>query len=118
MVLGNFNMTNAGMLNQRLIDRGQHPVFGTDTQTVLEEIGFHLDEQHTELYHELREEGLTGQEIQRRIIEDLNIPQLIRTSADGWDGGFSIVGAVGNGDAFVMRDPHGIRHVIISRTMS
>ena len=109
MVLGNFNMTNAGMLNQRLIDRGQHPIFGTDTQTVLEEIGFHLDEQHTELYHKLREQGMSGQDIQQHILTALDIPQLIRTSAEGWDGGYAIVGAVGNGDAFVMRDPHGIR---------
>lgn len=109
MVLGNFNMTNAGTLNQRLIDRGQHPIFGTDTQTILEEIGFHLDEQHTELYRALREQGMSGQDIQQHIISALDIPQLIRTSAEGWDGGFSIAGAVGNGDAFVMRDPHGIR---------
>ncbi|QQL44125.1 amidophosphoribosyltransferase [Sulfuriroseicoccus oceanibius] len=109
MVLGNFNMTNAGALNQRLIERGQHPVFGTDTQTVLEEIGFHLDEQHQNLYHQLRDAGLTGQEIQERINDAINVPDLIRTSADGWDGGFSIVGAIGNGDAFVMRDPRGIR---------
>ena len=58
MVMGNFNMTNASELNQVLISRGQHPVFGTDTQTVLEEIGYHLDEAHTELYHQLRDQGM------------------------------------------------------------
>ena len=47
MVMGNFNMTNTVELNERLIRRGQHPVFDTDTQTVLEEIGFHLDQAHT-----------------------------------------------------------------------
>ena len=73
MVLGNFNMTNAGELNQRLIARGQHPVFGTDTQTVLEEIGYHLDEAHNELYRKYREEGIPGPEIPKLISEYLNI---------------------------------------------
>ena len=58
MVLGNFNMTNTPELNQRMIERGQHPVFGTDTQTVLEEIGYHLDEAHTDLYRALRDLSL------------------------------------------------------------
>src|SRR6478735_9524026 len=48
MVIGNFNMTNTRELNQLMVDRGQHPVFGTDTQTVLEEIGVHLDDVHTD----------------------------------------------------------------------
>ncbi len=63
MVLGNFNMTNTPELNQRMIERGQHPVFGTDTQTVLEEIGYHLDEAHTDLYRALRDSGMPGPEI-------------------------------------------------------
>ena len=63
MVMGNFNMTNAGELNNVLIERGQHPVFGTDTQTVLEEIGYHLDEAHTDLYRHLRDSGVPGSEM-------------------------------------------------------
>jgi len=109
MVLGNFNLTNSGELNARLIERGQHPVFGTDTQTVLEEIGFHLDQQHENLYRTLRDNGLGGQDIQREISARLDIPGLLRNAAAGWDGGYAIVGAIGNGDSFVMRDPHGIR---------
>ncbi len=116
MVLGNFNMTNAGELNQRLIARGQHPVFGTDTQTVLEEIGYHLDEAHNELYRKYREEDIPGPEIPKLISEYLNIPQIIRSSAEAWDGGFTILGAIGNGDFFCLRDPHGIRpcHYLIT----
>ena len=116
MVLGNFNMTNAGELNQRLIARGQHPVFGTDTQTVLEEIGYHLDEAHNELYRKYREEGIPGPEIPKLISEYLNIPQIIRSSAEAWDGGFTILGAIGNGDFFCLRDPHCIRpcHYLIT----
>ncbi|WP_411825669.1 amidophosphoribosyltransferase [Luteolibacter sp. AS25] len=116
MVMGNFNMTNAGELNNTLIQRGQHPVFGTDTQTVLEEIGYHLDEAHTDLYHKLRDQGVPGSEIPQHISDALDIPNLIAQSAEPWDGGYSICGAVGNGDMFVMRDPRGIRpcHMLIT----
>ena len=109
MVQGNFNMTNAGELNQVLIQRGQHPVFGTDTQTVLEEVGFHLDEAHTDLYHTLRDAGFPGTEIPKKISEQMDLHKIVAESAEGWDGGYAISGAVGNGDMFVMRDPHGIR---------
>jgi len=109
MVMGNFNMTNAGALNQKLIERGQHPVFGTDTQTVLEEMGFHLDEHHTDLYHTLRDRGVKGSDIPPLISEQIDLPSIIRESAEPWDGGYAICGVVGNGDMFVMRDPRGIR---------
>ncbi len=109
MVQGNFNMTNAGALNQKLIERGQHPVFGTDTQTVLEEIGFHLDETHTDLYHQLRDAGEDGKEIPKKISEEMDLHKVIADSAEPWDGGYAISGVVGNGDMFVMRDPRGIR---------
>ena len=109
MVMGNFNMTNARALNAQMIERGQHPVFGTDTQTVQEEIGFHLDEAHTDIYRRLRDEGVPGPEIPDRISEELDVIQIARESAARWDGGYAICGVVGNGDMFVMRDPHGIR---------
>jgi len=109
MLMGNFNMTNAAALNQRLIARGQHPVFDTDTQTVLEEIGYHLDQEHETIYRRLNAEGFSGKEIQTRISEELDIAGIIRRSALRWDGGYAIAGAIGNGDSFVLRDPNGIR---------
>ncbi len=109
MVLGNFNMTNTGELNQMLVERGQHPVFGTDTQTVLEEIGYHLDELHTDIYRMERDRGVPGERIPAVISERLDVGEVIRRSAERWDGGYAIAGMIGNGDCFVMRDPHGIR---------
>ena len=109
MVLGNFNMTNAADLNHHLIDRGQHPVFGVDTQTVLEEIGFHLDEQHDEIYHAKRDSGVDGTLIPHAISEELDITRILRSCGEIWDGGYAITGVVGNGDGFVFRDPNGIR---------
>ncbi|MCE9520638.1 MAG: amidophosphoribosyltransferase [Verrucomicrobia bacterium] len=108
LVLGNFNMTNVRELNDVMRRRGQHPVVDTDTQTVLEEIGFHLDEAHTLLYHELRGK-MDGLDIPGEISRRLDVAQVIKDSAAVWDGGYAIAGAIGNGDTFVMRDPHGIR---------
>jgi amidophosphoribosyltransferase len=109
MVAGNFNMTNLDQLNSTLIHRGQHPIFDTDTQTVLEEIGFHLDEAHDDIYRRNRDAGLPGAEIPAVISENLDMVEILRRSARVWDGGYTIAGLIGNGDCFVVRDPRGIR---------
>lgn len=109
MVAGNFNMTNARDLNHHLIGRGQHPVFDTDTQTVLEEIGYHLDEAHDAIYRRERDSGRPGLEIPRIISDELDLVRILGKCAEIWDGGYTIAGMVGNGDAFVLRDPNGIR---------
>ncbi len=109
MVLGNFNMTNARDLNHHLIDRGQHPVFDTDTQTVLEEIGYHLDEAHDAIYRRERDKGTDGKLIPGIISEEIDIQRILEKCGEIWDGGYSIAGVIGNGDGFVLRDPGGIR---------
>jgi amidophosphoribosyltransferase len=108
---GNFNMTNTDELNRSLIAMGQHPIFATDTQALLEKIGFFLDEEHEELYRTLRAQGLAGDEISRQISERLDLGRVITRSAQKWDGGYALCGLIGNGDAFVGRDPAGIRPV-------
>ncbi len=116
MVLGNFNMTNTAELNQKLIERGQHPIFDTDTQTILEEIGFHLDEEHNSIYRKMRDQGIPGPEIPGIISEKLDMTEILRRSAQVWDGGYVIAGLAGNGDCFVIRDPNGIRPCYYLRT--
>lgn len=106
---GNFNMTNTAELNDTLIAMGQHPIFATDTQALLEKIGFYLDEEHEDLYRFLRTRELQGAEISQRISEDLDLARVLTRSSKKWDGGYALVGMVGNGDAFVARDPAGIR---------
>lgn len=108
MLLGNFNMTNAPELNRKLIERGQHPIFGTDTQTVLEEIGYYLDEAHTDIYRDLRN-TMPGKDIPAQISKRLDLYDIVGKASQAWDGGFCIMGGVGNGDFFCLRDPHGIR---------
>lgn len=83
------------------MNAASHPVFGTDTQTVLEEIGYHLDEAHTDLYRALRDSGMPGPEIPHAISSRLNIQEIIHNSAKQWDGGYAIMGAIGNGDYFL-----------------
>ncbi|MGK0177142.1 MAG: amidophosphoribosyltransferase, partial [Lentimonas sp.] len=109
MLAGNFTITNEKEINNNLINRGQHPIFGTDTQAVLEEIGFHLDEAHDAIYHEMRDQGVEGREIPKIISQKLDPIQVLKEAAADWDGGYTIAGLIGNGDSFVMRDPQGIR---------
>lgn len=106
---GNFNMTNTGALNDSLIAMGQHPIFATDTQALLEKIGFYLDEEHEDLYRFLRTRNLDGAEISKRISEDFDLGRVITRASKDWDGGYALVGMMGNGDAFIARDPSGIR---------
>ena len=109
MVAGNFNLTNVEELNSKLVDRGQHPVFDTDTQAILEETGYHLDEMNDCLAKEAEKEKVSGQEHARWIGERVNLPEVFRKASVNWDGGYALAGIVGNGDAFAMRDPLGIR---------
>lgn len=106
---GNFNLTNTDELNRSLIGMGQHPIFATDTQAILEKIGFFLDEEHEDIYRFLRKRDVSGAELTKRISEDLDVNRVITRAAQKWDGGYVLCGLIGNGDAFVARDPSGIR---------
>lgn len=110
MLQGDMGITNLPELHQKLISRGQHPVFGTDIQTLLEEVGYYLDEAHTDIYRNLRDKNVDGREIPNIISAELDLYDIIAKASKDWDGGYSLMGAVGNGDFFCLRDPHGIRH--------
>lgn len=109
VIAGNFNMTNVDELLEQLYELGQHPKEKADTVTVLEKIGHFLDDENQELFDAYKKEGLSNVEITQKISENLNIANILRRSAKNWDGGYTISGIVGNGDAFVLRDPSGIR---------
>ena len=106
---GNFNLTNTAELNASLTAMGQHPIFATDTQAILEKIGFFLDEEHEDIYRFLRKRDLAGAELSQRISEELDVTRVLTRAAQKWDGGYTLCGLIGNGDAFVARDPSGIR---------
>ena len=109
VVAGNFNLTNVDELFKILVEIGQHPKQKSDTVTVMEKIGHYLDEENQELFDKFKAEGHTRQEISERIAKDLDIQKILKKSAIDWDGGYAMAGLVGHGDAFVLRDPSGIR---------
>jgi amidophosphoribosyltransferase len=110
VIAGNFNMTNVDELLQQLYDLGQHPKEKADTVTVLEKIGHFLDTENQGLFDQYKREGHDNNiEISKLIANDMDVAKILRKSAKNWDGGYTIAGILGHGDAFVMRDPVGIR---------
>ncbi len=109
IVAGNFNMTNVSELFQNLVDLGQHPKEFADTVTVMEKIGHFLDDEVTDLYYDCKKAGLSKKEASPVIAEKLNLKRILKRASKNWDGGYAMAGLIGHGDAFVFRDPNGIR---------
>jgi amidophosphoribosyltransferase len=109
IVAGNFNMTNSRQLLEELVELGQHPKEFTDTVTVLEKIGHFLEEEVSKLYIEAKEKGFNKKDASPFIEENLDLQNVLKRSSKNWDGGYAMAGLVGHGDAFVLRDPNGIR---------
>ena len=109
IIAGNFNMTNVDELLNQLYELGQHPKEKADTITVLEKIGHFLDDDNQRLFDHYKTLGYSNVEITKLIEENIDVPSILTRSAKSWDGGYTICGMVGHGDAFVMRDPSGIR---------
>ena len=108
VLAGNFNMTNVDELFNQLVEIGQHPKEKADTVTILEKIGHFLDEENDRIYYNKRDE-YSKKEISKVIAEELDIKHVLTNSAKHWDGGYVMCGMFGHGDAFVLRDPAGIR---------
>jgi len=109
VVAGNFNLTNVDELFDLLVDLGQHPKEHSDTVTVLEKIGHFLDMENQKLYKKYKEKGYAKHEITDLIVENMKVHRILRNAAEDWDGGYAMAGMMGHGDAFVLRDPSGIR---------
>lgn len=109
IVAGNFNMTNVKELFDSLVELGQHPKEMADTVTVMEKIGHFLDDEVTGLYQDCKNEGFSKRDASPIIAERLDVAKILRRASKGWDGGYAMAGLFGHGDAFVFRDPAGIR---------
>lgn len=109
VVAGNFNLTNVDELFDVLLEIGQHPKEKSDTVTVLEKIGHYSDVENDELFEQYSKLGYSNQEIYKKIAENLNIEKVLKNASADWDGGYAMAGLFGHGDAFVLRDPNGIR---------
>ncbi len=109
VLAGNFNMTNVDELFQRLVTLGQYPVETSDTVTILEKIGHFLDTSNEALFRKFKKEGFNKQQSTELIAQNIDIKDLLTESSEYWDGGYAIAGMIGHGDAFILRDPNGIR---------
>jgi amidophosphoribosyltransferase len=109
IVAGNFNMTNSKQMLEELVELGQHPKEFTDTVTVMEKIGHFLEDEVAKLYQKAKKKGFSKRNASPYIEEKLNLKKVLKRSSKNWDGGYAMAGLVGHGDAFVLRDPNGIR---------
>ncbi|MBM3429938.1 MAG: amidophosphoribosyltransferase, partial [Bacteroidetes bacterium] len=109
VVAGNFNLTNVDELFDVLVRIGQHPKEQSDTVTVLEKIGHFLDVENDELHRHYKSLGYDNKEIYSRIAKELDLTKILKKASEDWDGGYAMAGLIGHGDAFVLRDPSGIR---------
>jgi amidophosphoribosyltransferase len=109
VVAGNFNLTNVDELFDQLVAIGQHPKDKTDTITVMEKIGHFLDEENERQFRHFKSKDFSNAEISQKIAENMDVHRILVDASKHWDGGYAMAGLFGHGDAFVLRDPNGIR---------
>ena len=109
VVAGNFNLTNVDELFGALVNIGQHPKEKSDTVTVMEKIGHFLDVENDRLYAEIKDENIPELDKYKLIAQRIDIEKILIKASENWDGGYAMAGLMGHGDAFVLRDPSGIR---------
>lgn len=109
VLAGNYNLTNVDELFKTLIELGQQPKEISDNVTMLEKIGHFLDEENELIFKKYKNQGLSNLEITAKIKQELNLVNILKRGFKDLDGGYNLVGMVGHGDAFMMRDPNGIR---------
>jgi amidophosphoribosyltransferase len=109
VLAGNFNLTNVDEMFNHLVELGQHPRGKVDTVTMLENMGHFLDTENQLEFNRYKRQKYSNVEISEQIAQNINIATVLRESSKKWDGGYTIAGLIGHGDAFVLRDPWGIR---------
>ncbi|MCC7296951.1 MAG: amidophosphoribosyltransferase [Bacteroidia bacterium] len=109
MLAGNYNVTNVDELFEALIELGQQPKEKSDNVLMLEKIGHFIDEENQRLFGILKSQGFTNQQITEKIKEEINLVNVLKRSFKNIDGGYNMAGLLGHGDAFIIRDPNGIR---------
>lgn len=109
MLAGNYNITNTDELFNALIDLGQQPKEKSDNVLMLEKIGHFIDEENQRLFGVLKAQGFTNLEISEKIKEEISLTNILKRSFKNVDGGYNMIGMLGHGDAFIIRDPAGIR---------
>jgi amidophosphoribosyltransferase len=109
VLAGNFNLTNVDELFDELVKLGQYPKEKSDTVTVLEKLGHFLDSEVERLFKWYKADGYDNESVNNLIIENIDIERILRNACKKFDGGYVMAGMIGHGDAFIFRDPNGIR---------
>ncbi len=109
VLAGNFNLTNVDELFDLLVKLGQHPKEKSDTVTVMEKIGHFLDDENQEIFQKYKSSKKSNEEISQLIGEEMDVQSILSRAIKEFDGGYAMVGMMGHGDSFVLRDPAGIR---------
>lgn len=109
VLAGNFNLTNVDELFGELVELGQYPKQKSDTVTVLEKIGHFLDDEVHRLHTWYKPDGMSAPKLNELIFEHLDVQRLLKRACRKFDGGYVMGGMIGHGDAFMLRDPNGIR---------
>lgn len=109
VLAGNFSLTNVDELFEVLYNLGQYPKEKSDVVTVLEKIGHFIEVENENKFRLFKNQGYNNKEITAKIAENLDIVTILKRASGDWDGGYTMAGLLGHGDAFVMRDPAGIR---------
>ena len=109
MLAGNYNITNTDELFNALIDLGQQPKEKSDNVLMLEKIGHFIDEENQRLFGIFKAQGYSNLEITEKIKQELSLTNILKRSFKNVDGGYNMIGMLGHGDAFIIRDPAGIR---------
>lgn len=108
-ICANFNLTNVNEVFEEIAAKGQHPRMVADTFILLEQLGHRLDRESERLFQQALALGLRNLEITDYIEANINLANILRTSAPSWDGGYVVCGLTGSGEMMAMRDPWGIR---------
>src|SRR5665648_217999 len=103
VLAGNFNLTNTDELFRKLIALGQHPKAFSDTVTVLEKVGHFLDEENQLHFRNYKNEGYSNKDISPLIEKNLDVQKVLENSSKDWDGGYTIAGMFGPGDALIIK---------------
>jgi amidophosphoribosyltransferase len=109
VLAGNFNLTNVDELFDELVKLGQYPKERSDTVTVLEKIGHFLDSEVERLFKWYKQDGFDNERITQLSMENMDIQRILKNACRKFDGGYVMAGMIGHGDAFIFRDPNGIR---------
>lgn len=109
VMAGNFNLTNVDELFENLVDLGQHPKEFSDTVTILEKVGHFLDVENQKLFDKYHKQKYDNRDTSALIAQNIDVASILKEASKRWDGGYALAGMIGHGDAFVMRDPSGIR---------